>query len=143
MNDAFERSLAFVLKWEGGYTNDPDDPGGETNFGISRRAYPRENIGKMTRERAAEIYRRDYWEPAGCPALPFPLALCVFDTAVNCGVVSAKVWNREMLNDPLALLSRRVLYYFRVIRKTPKSGKFLKGWLNRVADLAMLVVKEL
>ena len=143
MNDAFERSLAFVLKWEGGYTNDPDDPGGETNFGISRRAYPRENIGKMTRERAAEIYRRDYWGPAGCEALPFPLALCVFDTAVNCGVTSAKVWAKEMLNDPLALLSRRVLYYFRVIRKTPKSGKFLKGWLNRVADLALLVVKEL
>ncbi|MBI5843910.1 MAG: hypothetical protein HZB23_04475 [Deltaproteobacteria bacterium] len=45
---------------EGGYVNDPADPGGETRFGISRRAYPNEDIKALTRERAAEIYYRDY-----------------------------------------------------------------------------------
>ena len=140
----FERALEFVLRWEGGYSNDPRDPGGETNFGISKRAYPRENIHDMTRKRAAELYKRDYWEPAGCEALPYPAALAVFDTAVNCGTVSAKVWARENQNDPLAILSRRVLYYFRVARKTPATGKaFLKGWLNRVADLVNTIVKEM
>ena len=140
----FERALAFVLKWEGGYTNDPDDPGGETNFGISKRMYPRENIRTMTRERAAELYKRDYWIPAGCDQMPFPLALVVFDTAINCGVTGAKVWAKECLQDPLVTLSRRVLYYFRVAKRTPKSGeKYLKGWLNRVADLTNLIVKEM
>ena len=137
----FDRALAFVLKWEGGYTNDPDDPGGETNFGISKRAYPRENIRAMTRERAAELYRRDYWTPAGCEGKPFPLALMLFDTAVNCGTVSAKTWAKENGNDLLLLAGRRVVYYLRVVKKTPSSGKFLKGWLNRVADLVITALK--
>jgi hypothetical protein len=138
----FERALAFVLMWEGGYTNDPDDPGGETNFGISKRAYPRENIKAMTRERAAELYKRDYWIPAGCEGKPYPLALAIFDTAVNCGTVSAKSWAKDFDEDPLALVARRVLYYFRIVKKTPSSSKFLKGWLNRVAGLVTVVLKE-
>ena len=60
MKDNFPNCLAIVLKHEGGYVNDPHDPGGETNFGISKRAYPAENIKGMTKARAAEIYRRDY-----------------------------------------------------------------------------------
>ena len=39
--DLFDAAVSYVLKWEGGYSNDPDDPGGETNFGISKRAYTR------------------------------------------------------------------------------------------------------
>lgn len=138
----FDRALAFVLRWEGGYTNDPDDPGGETNFGISKRAYPRENIKAMTKERAAELYKRDYWIPAGCGSQPYPVALVMFDTAVNCGTVSAKTWARDNDYDPLAIAARRVLYYFRIIKKTPSSGKFLKGWLNRISDLVTIVLKE-
>lgn len=139
----FDKAMEFVFKWEGGYTHDSDDPGGETNFGISKRSYPRENIKAMTRERAKEIYQRDYWFPAGCDSLPFPIALVVLDSAINCGVTSAKVWARDNAYEPLATLARRVLYYFRIIKKTPSSGKFLKGWLNRVSDLVALIVKEL
>lgn len=56
----FERALAFCLKWEGGdkITDDPRDPGGLTKFGISQRAYPNEDIRKLTRGRAAFLYRR-------------------------------------------------------------------------------------
>jgi lysozyme family protein len=55
MKDNFDKALSFVLSWEGGYSNDPDDPGGETNFGISKRSYPNENIKDMTKERASEL----------------------------------------------------------------------------------------
>jgi lysozyme family protein len=85
----FEKALAFVLEREGGYSNDPRDPGGETNYGISKRAYPNEDIKGMTRERAAEIYFRDYWSPCKCGELPWPLALTTFDIAVNQGTGTA------------------------------------------------------
>jgi lysozyme family protein len=58
----FEKASAFVLQNEGGYEPpSDDDPGGETNFGISKRAYPDEDIRRMTPQRACEIYRRDFW----------------------------------------------------------------------------------
>lgn len=58
----FEKACAFVFQHEGRYEpSSANDPGGETNFGISRRAYPDENIREMTAQRAGEIYRRDFW----------------------------------------------------------------------------------
>jgi len=60
MSDNFERCIAFVLRHEGGYVNDPRDPGGETKYGISKRAYPGLDIKNLTEEQAKEIYRQDY-----------------------------------------------------------------------------------
>lgn len=58
----FEIAAAYVLEEEGGYeAPTPADPGGETNFGISKRAYPNEDIKGMTPERAKQIYRADFW----------------------------------------------------------------------------------
>ena len=83
MKANFEQCLAHVLRSEGGYVNDPNDPGGETNMGISKRAYPHENIKGMTRARAATIYRRDYWDAVQGDSLPAGLDLVAFDPAVN------------------------------------------------------------
>lgn len=83
------QAIAFVLEEEGGYVNDPNDPGGETNFGISKRAYPDLPIALLTKADALAIYERDYWYPAGCHQLPGPLALCVLDMAVNMGMERA------------------------------------------------------
>ncbi len=47
---------------EGGYINDPDDPGGETKFGISKRSYPDINIKLVTVDLAREIYKQDFWD---------------------------------------------------------------------------------
>lgn len=60
---SFEKAIEPVLKHEGGYVDHPDDPGGETNFGISKRRYPELQIATLTREEAIEIYRRDFWSP--------------------------------------------------------------------------------
>jgi lysozyme family protein len=74
---------------EGGYVNDPRDPGGETKYGISKRSYPDEDIASLTLERAKAIYARDFWHPAGCEAVPALLAYDLFDMAVNQGLHAA------------------------------------------------------
>lgn len=85
----FDRALALVLRHEGGLVNDSRDPGGLTNWGISQRAYPDLDIANLTPGAAGEIYRRDYWDAIKADQLPAPLAICVFDTAVNMGVGKA------------------------------------------------------
>lgn len=86
---SFTKSLSFVLSHEGGYVNDQRDPGGETNFGISARAYPWLDIKSLTRDDAAAIYRWDYWDACRCDDLPPAVALMVFDASVNQGVGAA------------------------------------------------------
>lgn len=81
----FDVALALLLRLEGGYVDDPADPGGETKFGISKRAYPGLDIGALTEADAAAIYRRDFWDALRCDTLPPALAVCLFDAAVNQG----------------------------------------------------------
>ena len=88
----FNQCFAIVVGEEGGLTNDAADPGGLTNWGISQAAYPSVNIRALTKDGAEAIYLRDYWTPAGCDKLPGPLALMVFDAAVNNGLERAKDW---------------------------------------------------
>lgn len=85
----FDQAFERLIGHEGGYVNDPRDPGGETKFGISKRAHPGEDIAGMTIERAKKIYLRDYWGPAGCDAVPDGLKFDLFDMAVNSGVKAA------------------------------------------------------
>lgn len=84
--DIFKTALHLILEHEGGYVNHPKDPGGETNYGISKRAYPDVDIKNLTPELAGEIYHKDYWCVVGCDELPAPVALMVFDASVNLGV---------------------------------------------------------
>lgn len=85
----FDQAFERLIGHEGGYVNDPRDPGGETKFGISRRQYPGEVIRTMTLERAKAIYLRDYWGPAGCDTVPDAVKFDLFDMAVNSGVERA------------------------------------------------------
>ena len=82
---SFDRAVAMVLRHEGGYVNDPKDPGGETRFGISKRAYPDVDILHLTEDEAKAIYKRDYWDKLRPDEIPEPLAICLFDAAVNMG----------------------------------------------------------
>jgi len=128
-------ALRFVLEKEGGYVNDPDDPGGETKWGIAKRFHPDEDIKNLTPERAAEIYFDEYWVPAGCDVLPNPLCIVVFDTAVNMGVSQAVAYLKGSDWDVRKYLDQRKLGYAERAKKRPASQKYLKGWLNRVNDL--------
>ena len=98
MNKVFAIALAHVLQYEGGYSNDPRDPGGETNFGISKRSYPNVDIKNLTKESAGEIYWKDYWVACKCDELPPKIAAIVFDMAVNQGVSTAKQILQKALN---------------------------------------------
>jgi lysozyme family protein len=81
----FDRAIEHILSFEGGYSLDPHDPGGETNFGISKRAYPDADIKNLTRVQAIAIYQRDYWDSLKMLLMPERLRLCLFDCAVNQG----------------------------------------------------------
>ena len=86
MDEKFNKAVDKLLALEGGYVNDPDDPAGETKFGISKRSYPDLDIANLTRDEAIEIYRRDWWKKYGYGRIEYgPLAEKVFDLAVNMG----------------------------------------------------------
>jgi lysozyme family protein len=97
----FERCLGLTLKWEGGYSNHPDDPGGPTMRGIIQREYDawRRKQGRRVRpvrqieeNELRDIYRIEYWDAMACDELSAGLDLCVFDAAVNSGVSRARAW---------------------------------------------------
>ena len=92
---AFERAFAIVVGTEGGYTPGVGDPGGETRWGISKRAYPNIDIPNLTLAAAQGIYRADYWNRVRGDLLPPALALVVFDAAVNSGVPQAVRWLQQ------------------------------------------------
>jgi lysozyme family protein len=86
---SFDLAFEHLIKREGGLVEHPNDPGGLTKYGISRRAYPSEDIRNLTLERAKEIYRADYWSRIRGDELPDGIAECLFDYAVNSGVSQA------------------------------------------------------
>ncbi len=104
MSTSFDQAFAVVVGEEGGFTQDPADPGNwtggapgrgacrGTRWGVSAAAYPALDIAGLTLADARAIYRRDYWDRVCGDALPPPLALLVFDAAVNNGVGRAVRW---------------------------------------------------
>lgn len=85
----FDKAFDLIIGVEGGYSNDPKDTGGETNWGISKRAYPTVDIKNLTKEQAKAIYAVDYWAKIKGDELPYPLNVFVFDAAVNQGTDAA------------------------------------------------------
>lgn len=109
MSAAFDCAIAVVLAYEGGYTDDPGDPGNwtggavgvgtleGTNYGISAAAYPTLDIPNLTEAAAEGIYQRDYWVPIQGDQMPLALALVTLDGAVNSGVSQSAKWLQIVL----------------------------------------------
>jgi lysozyme family protein len=157
--ERFERLIGFVLEHEGGYVNDPTDPGGETKYGISKRSYPRLDIKNLTIEDAKGIYYQDWWLPLKCPQIhDDKVAQKYLDTCVNTGKgTGTKILQRalQMIGyritvdgaigpktlaavnaaDPQALLvamrQQQKAHYEQLIQKNPKLEKFRRGWMAR------------
>lgn len=156
----FDVAIEKVLHHEGGYVDDPADPGGETKFGISKRSYPDLDIANLTREEAIAIYRRDWWERYGYGRLrEVGVAVKVFDLSVNVGPRQAHTMLQQALHAvgyrdvaidgiigpqtitaanaapeaPLlaALRAEAAAYYRQLIEKNPRLARFERGWLNR------------
>lgn len=87
----FDEAFDRLIGHEGGYSNrsPKDDPGGETNWGISKRSYPRIDIKNLTRDQAKEIYRTDYWLRGGADKYDGAIGYQFFDAAVNSGIENA------------------------------------------------------
>lgn len=148
----FDEAFEKLIGHEGGYSNDPRDPGGETKFGISRRSYPQADIKNLTLDQAKLIYFRDYWQRAQCGLLPPGIRFDTFDTAVNSGVTTAiKLLQRTVsvsddgIVGPQTLMAIRAmppsrfvahfnahrLAFMTTLANWPAHGK---GWARRVAE---------
>jgi murein DD-endopeptidase MepM/ murein hydrolase activator NlpD len=130
----FKIAMQFSMRWEGGYSNDAKDRGGETKYGISKNAYPHEDIKKLTLSKAVDIYKKDYWDKLNLDVYKPKAAIVLMDIAMNHGIGRAKQWI-SLAGDADALLNRRVQFYHKIVQKDPTQAKFLKGWLNRVNSL--------
>jgi len=148
----FDTAFDKLIGNEGGYVKHPADPGGETNYGITRRSYPGEDIKGMTLDRAKLIYRRDFWGPAGCDAVPAWLRFDLFDMAVNAGVRRAAQTLQRAVGEvqdgvigprtlqalgsmPQAQVSARFNgYRLEHMASLPSWPAFGRGWARRIAQ---------
>lgn len=105
-SDALAKALKFTLLWEGGYVNNPVDPGGATNKGVTQDTYntyrinnrlPTRGVDSITDAEVHDIYFSMYWQPSQAPIMVLPLAIAHFDTAVNFGVGGAIEFLQEAL----------------------------------------------
>lgn len=132
-DEAFEKLLAH----EGGYVNDRRDLGGETKFGISKVAYPMEDIANLTLERAKAIYRVDYWGAAGCDGMPDAAKLQLFDMAVNSGVHTAiRTVQRAVGSAPDGVMGPRTLLAVQSMAAARFVARFNGHRLAYLADLS-------
>lgn len=161
MNENFAPALDFVLRHEGGYSDNPRDPGGATNLGITRatlarwrgRAVAKAEVRALNRAEAARIYRALYWNAISADALPAGLDLALFDFAVNSGPVRAACTLQRLLGVPtdavigprtLSAIARanlpaliRTLCQSRAgfLQRLPIFSLFGRGWQRRLDDL--------
>ena len=155
---SFDQAFSRLIGNEGGYANDPADPGGETNWGISKRSYPDVDIAGLTRDGAKAIYLRDFWQRGHMDNFDGALSFQVFDFAVNSGIETAvRALQRaagvaddgyigpvtstaiKALPVPhmLALFIAERLYFWTGLSNWSQAGK---GWARRaVADIRYAV----
>lgn len=127
----FDSAFTLVIGSEGGYVNDPADPGGETKYGISKRVYPNEDILNLSLERAKAIYLKDYWNALGCDSLAWGPAYVLFDCAVNQGVGAARALKEKAQQGPgfvVDFLALRAMRYC----LNPQFARYGHGWLSRL-----------
>jgi lysozyme family protein len=125
-----------VMQFEGGsrFTQDADDPGGATKYGLSKKANPDLDIVNLTEQQAKEIYLQRYWTPSGCDEMPYPWDMVVFDTAVNLGVGRA-AGLKTKAGTPCEFHMERIAYYCSLVDMKPIMQKYHRGWINRVNKL--------
>lgn len=104
MTTNFLKAFPVLINIERGYVNDPDDRGGETKYGVSKRSYPNLDIKNLTLKQAQEIYYRDFWnhKRLNLDNFEYKIAEELFDTAVNSGQGKAG----EIMQEALNLMNR-------------------------------------
>ena len=154
----FDDIIEVVLEHEGGYVNDPDDPGGETNFGVAKRSHPDVDIANLTKDGAKEIYKEVYWDKNKVESLSENLRHIYFDMCVNQGrgravkilQLAANAKGAGLKVDggmgPMTIsamdgveLQRvrayRIKYYADLVTRKPDLEKFYFGWYRRALEV--------
>jgi lysozyme family protein len=159
----FEPAVTKTIRREGGdtLTDDPDDPGGLTRYGISKRAHPEVDPRNLSLEGAKAIYRKDYWDLCRGDEITSQLkAEVIFDSAVNMGVNQAVRLAQiamgievdgEMgpatiagLNNPdadptefaAAFALAKITRYLALVKKNRKLEKYFYGWVRRTLEVS-------
>lgn len=151
----FDQAFERLLGHEGGYVNDPRDPGGETNWGVTRVVARANGYTGPMRDLpvsvAKDIYRKTYWNAVRADELPEPVRYDVFDAAVNHGVSQAAKWlQRAVGTTPDGVIGAATvgaaraagphlpahfngqrLQFYTDLNTWPTFGK---GWARRVAS---------
>ncbi|KPK27190.1 MAG: hypothetical protein AMJ66_11370 [Betaproteobacteria bacterium SG8_40] len=161
MKGNFDKCFALILQDEGGYVNDPRDPGGRTNMGVTQRAweaYVRKEVNeefmrKLTPEMVKPFYQIMYWNRLRCDEMPAGVDYAAFDLAVNSGVNRAVKFLQEIVGVPvdgvvgprtLAAIAnyepRRLIIALcdarlHFLQGLSTFGTYGKGWTRRVTDV--------
>lgn len=165
----FDDALAFVLKAEGGYSNNKNDRGGATNKGITQVTYdkwrtsqmfPSNDVRWITDSEVSAIYRDNYWEAAHCDLLEQPMATIHFDSAVQhgpgraikfmqeaCGLTVDGKWGMNTAKAAMdidhdkivAYLGAREDFYDDIVMNDSSQAVFMRGWLNRLSALKVFM----
>jgi lysozyme family protein len=166
MKDNFDGAFHHVMQSEGGYVNDPKDPGGETNLGVTKAAWSA-YLGRpiqdgemkaLTQDVVKPFYKKMYWDKVHGDDLPKGLDYLAFDFAVNAGTgQAAKFIQRAvgatddgsigpatlalvMKTDPHELIDgftkQKEAFYKDLAARKPDLSKFLNGWLVRTSTVS-------
>jgi lysozyme family protein len=160
-HERFDRCMVEEFVHEGGFVNDPQDPGGMTNLGATKRVWE-EWVGHpvteaamraLTQEAVKPLYHSRYWLAASCDKLPAGVDLMVLDTAINMGVsrackylqsaagvtadghVGPQTLAAVATRDPAVLLSQIYSLRGSFYRASPNFPRFGKGWLRRLNEV--------
>jgi lysozyme family protein len=142
----FERCLREVLRHEGGWVNDAQDPGGETNYGITKRTARAHgyhgHMKSISMSIVEQIYRSGYWDALKADDLPIGLDLAVFDFAVNSGPSRARSFLLTIDRGDTAVAIRQLcqkrLSWLRDLRTFKRFGK---GWTRRIESVQAEALK--
>jgi lysozyme family protein len=144
MKSNYNDILNRVLKSEGGYGNDPKDPGGPTNYGITLgdyRAYinrsgTAQDVRRMTKDQAKAIYKSKYWDKVNGDNLPSGVDYSVFDYGVNSGVNRAnRVYKQVAKPDSIRTINAINDERLAFLHRLPTWSHFGSGWGPRVSSV--------
>ena len=143
-NSGFDAMLEEVLKYEGGYVNDPDDRGGATNMGVTQGTYnswlksqgkSSQSVKNITKEEVKQIYYNNYFVASGADKYlaqgNSAYAFALFDAAINHGVGGAKKLHEQANGDVNKFMEARKQKYLNIVANNSSQKKFAKGWQNR------------
>jgi lysozyme family protein len=142
----FQSAMKFVIDHEvgnkpnGGYTNNINDRGGETKWGIAKLTHPTVDIKNLTLAQAMDIYLNEYWNYHTLNDRPYPYSVVLMDSYVQHRPEKVRAWDDQAAGDRRAFLELRRSFYLRLIELNPKDIIFKNGWLKRLCDLNLYCI---